>query len=166
MLRDSDDVQLGSVTVIVVVNDVNEEPAFVGTDFGRNIDENAQTESLVGAPVMATDQDAGASGEITFSIGNKVPFSIATTKNADGSGYSGQISVDGTIAIAASPYTVTVVATDGGGSDVKSKSQDITISLADINDAPTFDNDDGETSPTLHVTIAENSPAGTDVAII
>ena len=154
--RTRDSILLGTVTVLITVIDVNEMPEFDATDgYARAVDENAQTGSEIGAPVSATDEDGGSNGVITFSISNGVPFSIATTANADGS-YSGQIAVDGSIDIDNSPYTATVVATDGGG---MTASQDVTVTLGDINDAPVFD-----TPVTLHMTIDENAPAGTLVA--
>ena len=111
--------------------------------------------------MQATDPESG--DDITFSVKeSSMPFTVVTSENTDGS-FSGQIQVDGTIAIADSPYTITVVATDNG-SPVGSTEQVVTITIGDINDAPEFDNDAGATSPTLHVTIAENSVPGTAVA--
>ena len=155
-------IDLGEISVVIDVMGVNEAPVFDSTDdYARGIPENAQSESEVGAVVKATDPESG--DDITFSVKEtKMPFTVDTSENADGS-FSGQIEVDGTIAIANSPYTITVVATDNG-SPVGSTEQVVIITIGDINDAPEFDNDTGATSPTLHVTIAENSVAGTAVA--
>ena len=88
---------------------------------------------------------------------SSMPFSVETTENTDGS-FSGQIKVDGTIAIADSPYTITVVATDNG-TPIEDTPQAVTITIGDINDPPTFD-----APVTLHMTIAENAAPGTLVA--
>ena len=155
-------IDLGEISVVIDVMGVNEAPEFDSTDdYARGIPENAQSESEVGAVVKATDPESG--DDITFSVKEtKMPFTVETSENADGS-FSGQIEVDGTIAIANSPYTITVVATDNG-SPVGSTEQVVIITIGDINDPPEFDNDTGATSPTLHVTIAENSAPGTAVA--
>ena len=155
-------IDLGEISVVVDIMGVNEAPVFDSADtYARGIPENAQTESEAGAVVKATDPESG--DDITFSVKeSSMPFTVETTENADGS-FSGQIKVDGVIAIADSPYTITVVATDNG-SPVGSTEQVVTITIRDINDPPEFDNDAGATSPTLHVTIDENSAPGTAVA--
>ena len=155
-------IDLGEISVVIDITGVNEAPVFDSADtYARGIAENAQTESEVGAVVKATDPESG--DDITFSVKEtKMPFTVETSENADGS-FSGQIGVDGTIAIANSPYTITVVATDNG-SPVGSTEQVVIITIGDINDAPEFDNDAGYPSPTLHVTIPENSAPGTAVA--
>ncbi len=155
-------IDLGEISVVIDIVGVNEAPVFDATDdYARGIPENAQTESNVGAVVQATDPESG--DDIAFSVKETdMPFTVVTSENTDGS-FSGQIQVDGAIAIADSPYTITVVATDNG-SPVGSTDQVVIITIGDINDAPEFDNDAGATSPTLHVTIAENSVPGTAVA--
>ena len=106
--------------------------------------------------MQATDPESG--DDITFSVmESSMPFSVETTENTDGS-FSGQIKVDGTIAIADSPYTITVVATDNG-TPIEDTPQAVTITIGDINDPPTFD-----APVTLHMTIAENAAPGTLVA--
>ena len=156
-------IELGEISVLITIRAINEAPKFVTTDdYARSIDENAQTGATVGAVVVATDADAGADGEITYSVSNKkdVPFDVITTDDG-----TGQIVVDEDskrqINILNGPYTVKVKATDGGG---ESATQDVVVGIGDINDPPKFDNDAGENSPTLHKTIAENSPGGTPVA--
>lgn len=149
----------------VTVTDVNEKPKFDSTDgYARSIAENAQTGTDVGAPVVATDEDGDGAGDITFSVKEaNAPFSVDTTENSDGS-FSGQIKVAGTIDIANSPYTITIVATDNG-KPVESAERQVEITLGDINDPPVFDAVDAATNTNIKArTIAENSPAGTPVA--
>ena len=150
----ANNVNLGEISVVIDVMGVNEMPVFATASSARGIDENAQTGSEVGTPIMASDPDGD---DITFSI-SASPFAIVTSENADGSGFSGQIMVDGVIDIANSPYEVTVKATDDGSPSLYAE-QTVTITLGDINDAPTFD-----TPVTLHMTIAENADPGTLVA--
>ena len=151
-------IDLGEISVVIDIMGVNEAPEFDSADdYARNIDENAQRESEVGAVVKATDPESG--DDITFSVKETdEPFTVETSENADGS-FSGQIKVSGAIAIADSPYTITVVATDNG-SPVEDTPQTVTITIGDINDAPTFDE-----PVTLHKTIAENAAPGTEVAV-
>ena len=150
-------IELGEISVLITIAGVNEAPSFDSTDdYARTIPENAQTGSEVGDAVQATDPESG--DDITFSVKESgMPFAVETTENTDGS-FSGQIKVDGTIAIRDSPYTITVVATDNG-SPVEDTPQAVTITISDINDPPTFD-----APVTLHMTIAENAAPGTLVA--
>ena len=151
----------GLISVRVSVTDVNEMPVVSG-DSAMSIAENAQSGTAVGSPIVGTDEDGDT---LTFSVvsDNKVPFTIVTAANSDGS-YSGQIEVDGAISIDHSPYTITVVATDDG-SPVMSASQDVMITLGDINDPPVFDAQSVTTHTNIKArTIAENSDAGTLVA--
>ena len=119
-------IELGEVSVLITIRAINEVPKFVTTDdYARSIDENAQTSATVGAVVVATDADAGADGEITYSVSNKkdVPFDVITTDDG-----TGQIVVDEDskrqINILNQPYTVKVKATDGGG---ESATQDVVV---------------------------------------
>ena len=161
--RDRDETSLGSVTVVVAVNDVNEVPVFAaGASYAREIEENAQIGATVGDPVMATDQDGDA---ITFRVTapSKASFAVVTTANADGS-YSGQIQVSGAIDINRSPYKITITAMDDG-SPAMSATQDVEITLGNINDPPEFDAVDAKTNTNIKArTIAENARAGTRVA--
>ena len=102
--RESDGADLGVVFVAITINNVNEAPMFMGAPSSLNVEENAQPGTMVGDAIMADDQDGDS---IAFSIKESgTPFSVDSA--------SGQISVSGALDLTASPYSVTLVATDDG----------------------------------------------------
>ena len=148
--RDADGAVLGVVFVAITINDLNEAPAFMaGAPSSLNVEENAQPGTMVGDAITATDQDAGDS--IAYSIKESgTPFSIDSA--------SGQISVSGSLDLTASPYMVTLVATDDG-SPVMMTEHALSITVGDVNDPPKFDQPAQTTA-----SIPENAAAGTVVA--
>jgi hypothetical protein len=124
---DKDDTIIGKIYVTVTLNDVNEPPAFVAPAPAlEEIPENAQIGTKVGTPITAEDVDAG--DMITYSIKEEgVPFEVTA---------GGQIHVNGALDLADAPYSVTLVATDKGGAKGELA---LSITLEDVNDAPTFD---------------------------
>lgn len=119
-----------SATVTITLNDVNEAPSVADQAFA--VDENAANGSAVGS-VLASDPDAGDS--LTFAItgGNTGgAFAIAAG--------SGAITVanSAAVALANSPFSLAVSVTDSGA---LSDSASVTVSVNDLNDAPTFDLD-------------------------
>ena len=149
-VRDGDEVAsiLAVINIAVSEHDVNEAPVFdSGAASSLNVDENAQPGTKVGDPITAADQDAGAT--VAYSISESgLPFSVDSA--------SGQISVSGALDLTASPYSVTLVATDNGG---MTDEHSVSISVGDINDPPKFDQPAQTTA-----SIAENTAAGTVVA--
>ena len=135
-------------------HDVNEAPMFMANaPSSLGVAENAQPGTKVGDPITASDQDAGDSTSYSISESG-VPFSVDSY---------GQISVSGALSLDADPdtegnqpYTVTLVATDSGGLTAE---HELSITVGDINDPPTFDG-----SPTTTASIPENTAAGTVVA--
>ena len=149
-VRDGDEVAslLEVINITVRENNVNEAPTFAAdapTSLGVN--ENDQPGTTVGDPITATDQDAGDSRAYSIKESG-VPFSVDAT--------SGQISVSGALDLTASPYTVTLVATDNGG---LTDEHAVSITIGDINDPPTFD-----APVTTTESIPETAPAGHVVA--
>ena len=95
---------IGTVTVAITTTDANEAPSF-GAAPSLSISEKAQVGTNVGAPIAASDVDAG--DMISYSIKETdVPFSVMKTDTG------GQIQVAGALSLADSPYSVTLVATD------------------------------------------------------
>jgi ELWxxDGT repeat protein len=132
----------GSVTVNIT--NVNEPPTGV-TLQGTSVAENLPPGTVVGT-LAATDPDAGST--FTFSIVGTSPFfqvqgnQLKTTSSLNFE--------------ATSSYTLTIRATDNGGSPVQSV---FTISVTDVNEPPT--------SITLSAaTVPENQPAGTVVGTL
>ena len=85
VLRVSDDVQLGSVTVVLTVNDVNEAPSITTSDASAFISEDAQKDDVVQTGDRESDGDyqlAATDPEddgITFRIDGKTsPFAISS----------------------------------------------------------------------------------------
>ena len=107
-VRDGDEVGsiLSVINIAVSEGDVNEAPVFMASaPSSLGVAENAQPGTTVGDPITASDQDAGDSTSYSISE-SSVPFSVDSY---------GQISVSGALDLTASPYTVTLVATDSGG---------------------------------------------------
>ena len=148
--RDSDGADIGVVFVAITINNVNEAPMFMaGAPSSINVDENVQPGTMVGSPIVATDQDAGNS--IAYSIKESgVPFSVNSA--------SGQISVSGMLVLADAPYSVTLVATDNGTPAMMSEHA-LSITIGDVNDPPMFDQ-----PATTTASIPENAVAGRVVA--
>ena len=148
--RDADGAVLGVVFVAITINDVNEAPEFMaGAPSSLNVEENAQPGTMVGDPITATDQDEGDS--IAYSIMESgTPFSVNSA--------SGQISVSSALDLDASPYSVTLVATDNGY-PMMTAEHALRITVGDVNDPPRFDQPAQTTA-----SIPENTAAGTVVA--
>ena len=148
-VRDGDEVGsiLSVINIAVSEGDVNEAPVFMASaPSSLGVAENAQPGTTVGDPITADDQDAGDSTSYSISE-SSVPFSVDSY---------GQISVSGALDLTASPYTVTLVATDSGG---MTDEHELSITVGDINDPPKFDQPAQTTA-----SIAENTAAGTVVA--
>jgi hypothetical protein len=126
-VKDVHGTKIGTILVNISVSDVNEPPAFVAPAPAlEEIPENAQIGTKVGTPITAEDVDAG--DMITYSIKEEgVPFEVTA---------GGQIHVNGALDLADAPYSVTLVATDKGGAKGELA---LSITLEDVNDAPTFD---------------------------
>ncbi|MGQ0799280.1 MAG: autotransporter domain-containing protein [Pseudomarimonas sp.] len=134
-----------SVSVQINLNDLNEVPSIAGQS--RSIAENSSNGSPVGAPLLASDVDAGANGTLSWSIiaGNAgAVFAIDD---------NGQLTVasQAAITLANSPFALLVQVQDGGGLTATAQ---VTVTVGDINDAPVF----GQSSYSF--AINENANAG------
>eukprot|EP00946_MAST-07B_sp_MAST-7B-sp1_P005000 g5000.t1 len=136
----------------VRVTDVNEPPFFPMSTYDRIVLENSPEGTLVGAVLHASDQDEDdqAIGALTYSMteltaGANTLFQMNST--------TGQISVTSTGASklnfeddAGQTYTFRVVAKDSKGLDSESgvtgHATNVTISVADVNEAPVFPDND------------------------
>ena len=132
------------VTISVTDLDENEPPSFDSTSTTRSVAENTAPGHLIGDPVTANDPDPGDT--LTYSLGGPdvAAFSI---DEADGQLRTGAALDYET----RSSYSVTVVARDDHGA---SASIEVTISVTDENDPPSFDSDSTTRS------VAENTEPG------
>ena len=142
----------GTLSVVVTVTDVNEDPEFPMATTDRSVEENAGPNAVVGLPVVADDPDDDAT--LTYSLSG----ADASSFTIDGSGQIKAVSsLDSDVE---DTYVVTVDVHDGKAADGSpSTSTDdtivVTITVSDVNEPPTL-------TGTTTVSIAENS--GTTVA--
>ena len=123
--------------VLVRVTDINEPPAFdEGETATREVELDAELNSLVGAEVTATDPDVGDYPSYSLPDTATLPFAISE--------YSGQLSVDGAIDANRASYSVVVLVTDNADADDNYDTTEdhritVTINVADGgNNAPVF----------------------------
>ncbi|XP_033878041.1 protocadherin gamma-A11-like isoform X8 [Acipenser ruthenus] len=146
----------GTVLISVIVMDVNDNvPVFSEALYKVNLNENAPPDFLV-VRVSATDEDEGANGEVTFAFSH---ISDKARKLFNIDHRTGEIKVAGLIDFEeAAFYEIEVQAKDGAGMAAHCK---VLVEITDINDnAPVI------TMKSLFNPIPENSPPGTEVAII
>ena len=141
----------------VKVTNVNEPPEFdEGETATRSVGRDAEVNHLIGEPVAATDPDEDGSLTYTLPDAQTLPFSI--------SGYTGQLSLSGTLLQDRSSYTVVVLVTDGqdaAGNPDTSEDDRITVTInveGDGNSAPEF-----PSTETGARSFPENSGAGENV---
>ena len=137
-----------SIDVTINVTDVNEAPNFATDTTTRSIAENTASGEDIGAAVVATDPDSDDT--LTYSLGGTDvdSFSIVNT--------SGQLRTN--VALdheTKASYSVTVTATDG---DNLSDTTTVTISVTNVNEAPSFTEGSSATRA-----IAENTASDTDI---
>ena len=134
----SDGTNTAPENLTVAVTDVNEPPEFPLTEDGaRTVPENTEVGEDIGAPVSATDPDAGSTLTYTLSGTDAPSFTIDES--------TGQIKVgDGTTldheAIKNS-YTVTVSVSDGSPNMSADDTITVTITVSDVYEAPTATGD-------------------------
>ncbi len=143
----SDDSLTDTITVTINVRNVNEAPTFTdGSSATRAIAENTDSGTNIGAPVAATDPEDDA---ITYRLGGNdaAAFSIIST--------SGQLQTRAALDFEVkNSYSVTVSAAGGNGG---STNIPVTISVTDVNEAPSFPTE------TATRTVAENTAADTNI---
>ena len=136
-----------TITVTINVTDANDAPVFTdGANTTRSIAENSAPSSNIGDAVAATDADGDT---LAYTLGgtDAASFNIVST--------SGQLRTNTALDYETNTsYSVTLSVSDGnGGSDEIS----ITISVTNVNEAPTF------SSNSATLSIAENSAKGTNI---
>ncbi|XP_069052243.1 protocadherin gamma-A6-like isoform X4 [Lepisosteus oculatus] len=146
----------GTAVIQVTVLDANDNvPVFTQAVYKVSLDENSPLDTVV-VQVTANDEDEGANGEVTYEISHisgkdKTLFFIDPI--------SGEIKVKGPLDFEESSFfEIRIKAKDGAGQAAHCK---VLVEVGDVNDnAPKmFIN-------SLNTPIAENSPPGTEVAII
>lgn len=155
------------IRVRVDIWDINDAPVFTEGDEGttRTIDENTPSAVNIGGPVSATDEDidlfTNLPDTLTYSLDDGTDASAFSIDSS-----TGQISTSGALDHETQEtYTVTVTVTDNdpgstqpGDPGVLTDTIEVTISIGDVNEAPTF-NDGEDTSRSID----ENSPSGTPI---
>ena len=141
----------GFLPVAVAVTNIAEPPKYASASTTREVPENSAAGVDVGAPVQAID-DAGDTLTYTLKGTDAASFAIDSA--------TGQIQTRSGVTYdheAKSRYTVMVTATDGNTSP-QSATTSVTITVANLNDAPAF-----PTTETGLRTVDENVPASTPI---
>ena len=144
-----------TVDVTINVTDVNETPTFnENSPATRSIPENTGAGQPVGAPFTATDPDVGAT--LTYLLGgtDKSSFTIDSNgqiKTKTGVTYNHEVK---------ETYSVTVSVHDGkdklgNASTVADATLAVTITVTDVNETPTFD----DNSPATRLVKENTHPA-------
>lgn len=145
--------------VTVALGDVNEAPTV--NDQAFSVFENDPNGTVLGS-VVATDQDAGTAGQLSYAVTGG-SGQAAFTVNAS----TGQVSVSNAAAfnLGGSPYTLNLTVTDGGAPGL-SDTAVLTITVQDVNNAPSFTagpavvvNEDTPYSATWATAIDDGDPA-------
>jgi len=134
-------------TATIQVADVNEVPGFTGPS-SFSVSEAAGNGTIVGT-VTAEDVDAGTNGDLTYSLTGDAGgrFAIDASTGAISVANAGAINFETNTS-----HKLTVQAIDGGG---LSGEQDVTISVSDVNEAPSVANN--------NFSVSEHVPVNTIV---
>ena len=138
-----------TIDVTITVADVDEPPEFDSATAAREVPENTEAGENIGAPVTATDPDAGDTLTYTLEGADVDSFDIDSA--------SGQIQTKPGVTYdheTKSSYSVTVKADDNNGGTA---AIDVTITVADVNEPPEFD------SATAAREVPENTEAGENI---
>ena len=140
-----------SIPITISVSNVNEAPSFTdGDSTTRTIAENTVSGENIGDPVAATDVDADTTLAYTLGGTDAAAFSIVRT--------TGQLQTSGDLNFETKPsYSVHITASDGTLTD----RIDVTISVSNVNEAPSFTDGDSTTR-----TIAENTVSGENIGMV
>ncbi len=159
VVRVSDGSLSSTTPLTITINDVNDDPVITSDGGGDTAQVAAAENGTAVTTVAATDEDAGSS--LTYSLAGGADQGLFAID-----------SLTGVLTFIAAPdfeapgdadgdnkYEVTVQVADGkGGFDT----QDITVEVTDVNDAPVITSDGG--GPTATVAAEENATAVTAVA--
>ncbi|MBN3310636.1 FAT4 protein, partial [Amia calva] len=146
----------GSVVIKVNVLDANDNiPVFSQAVYKVNLAENSPLGTTV-VTISASDEDEGANGKVTYEF-NHVPDKAKNSFDIDE--VTGEITVSGPIDFEdASLFEFRIKAKDGAGQAAHCK---LILQVVDLNDnAPMV------FIKSLNTPVSENSPSGTEVAII
>ncbi len=138
-----------TITVTVNVTNVNEDPTFGERAAAtRSVSENTATNTNIGAPVAATDLDAGDT--LTYSLGGTDAASFAINES------TGQLKTEAALDYEAKPtYTVEVTARDASS---LSDTITVTVNVTNVNEDPTF----GERAAATR-SVSENTATNTNI---
>ena len=125
---DANEVTDGTIRVMILVADLNEDPEFPTSETGmRSVDENTAAGENIGAPVAATDDD---DDPLTYSLDvpSRATFDIVAT--------TGQLQTKAALdyETGTNSYTVTVTAADPSGAD---DTITVTITVDNVDEAGT-----------------------------
>ncbi|XP_036379477.1 protocadherin gamma-A11-like isoform X12 [Megalops cyprinoides] len=146
----------GTVVIHVTVLDANDNiPVFSQAIYKVSVPENAPLDSLL-VQVSASDADEGANGEIIYEF-NQISAKARNVFSIDEK--NGEIKVKGPLDFEdTSSFEIHIKAKDGAGQAGYCK---VVVEVTDVNDNPPVIVIKSLTSP-----LPENSPIGTEVAII
>ena len=125
---DADDVTDDTITVTILLTNLNEAPEFPISETGiRDVDENTLAGEDIGAPVAATDED-GDTLTYTLDVPSRASFDIVAT--------TGQLQTKAALdyETGSTSYSVTVTATDPSGAD---DTIPVTITVNNVDEAGT-----------------------------
>lgn len=140
----------GTGTITVNVTDINEAPAPAAASFG--VAEGAAADTAVGT-IPAADPDVGQTHSYAITAGN-----TGSAFKIDASSGAISVATPGALDLVANPvFTLTVEVTDNGTPPL-SGSASVTITLTDVNVAPSIDD--------ATFAIDEHSTTGTEVGTV
>ncbi|MGE0117554.1 MAG: tandem-95 repeat protein, partial [Dongiaceae bacterium] len=159
VVRVSDGSLNATTPLTITINDVNEAPVITSDGGGDAASVSVAENGTAVTTVAATDEDAGSS--LTYGLAGGADQALFAIDSLTGAlsfvaapDFETPADADGD-----NKYEVTVQVADGkGGTDT----QDITVEVTDVNEAPVITSDGGGTAATLSA--AENSTAVTTVA--
>ncbi len=136
-----------TITVTITVTNVDEAPSFTeGSSATRSVAENTAADTNIGSAVAATDPDTGDTLTYTLGGADAASFTINST--------SGQLRTSGALDYETkTSYAVTITVSDSELTDTI----DVTISVTNVNEAPSF------ATTTATRSIAENTAANTNI---
>ena len=148
-----------SIAVTITVTNVDEAPANRAPSFdegasaGRSVAENTPAGTDIGLPLTATDPD---SDPLTYALGGTDSGHFALSGNRLRT--SGALDYEGV----KNSYSVIVTVSDGrGGTDTI----DVTITVTNVNEAPANRAPSFDEGASAGRSVAENTPAGTDIGL-
>ncbi|ESO89853.1 hypothetical protein LOTGIDRAFT_124131, partial [Lottia gigantea] len=146
---------VGTATVTVILNDVNDNPPIITGTYDSNIPEDRVIGSTA-FTVVATDQDIGVNGELVFSITNG-----NTNNDFKIDPIAGLVQIQNILDREITPsYTLNITISDKGATPL-TDSISVIITVDDVNDnAPIF------TGTPYIFSILENSPLASPVGSV